>query len=264
MQNKDLEYYKQRRQEKRQQRQKKHNKQVMQLSLIAVFLVVGVFIAVALTSRPSVAKIDSTVSKKSVLMSDEKIVIAESDGLKMLLPIPREKLTSIGYHEAFNPQSTTLKPRGKEINTKKMTKQRLNELKHRFDKIIYSIMWRSGRSGPLNSSVDVGSKDGTLNFSPINGKVARIRKYKLYGRYPDVEIHLLPNDFRDRHVVAIHVGDVQVKVGDEVVAGVTPLGRTKRFSDYFKQQLSDYSKDLGNHIHFQVNKLVNGKCQPDI
>ncbi|HDZ86543.1 MAG TPA: hypothetical protein ENH57_02500 [Actinobacteria bacterium] len=264
MQKKDLEFYRKRRLEKRKQRQSKQNKQVVQLSVVAAVLVVGVIIGIALISRPSVAKIKSTVAKKGVPKPSKNIIMAKADGLELRLPVEKDKLTTIGYHEAFNPQSLTLKPKGKEVNTKRVNKQRLNELKNATNNLIYSIMWRSGRSGPLNSSVDVGSTDGTLNFSPVSGTIARIRKYKLYGRYNDVEIHILPKGFSDRHVVAIHAGDVEVKVGDKLVAGVTPIGRTRRFSDYFKQQLSDYSKDLGNHVHYQVNKLVNGKCNPDI
>ncbi len=260
MEKKGLDYYRQRRLEKHKQRQKR---QIKQMGLIIGLFLFGTVTAIALMSKPSTARVENATAVKNVEHSKTKehIVMASSGKVKLLLPIPSSKLTTLGYHEAFNPQALSLKPSGRRVNAKKLkTKAQLDRLKKRMDDLIYSLMWRGARSGPLNSAVDVGSKAGTLNYSPLSGKVVKIRNYNLYGRIPDKEIHILPDKAPDRHLVIIHMNDIKVKVGDRVTAGVTPIGRTRRLSTFIRQQLSDYSKDAGDHVHYQVNKLVNGVC----
>lgn len=254
----NLEFYKKRRLEKRKQRQAR---QLKKTAVAAGITLLALIVIVSLLSKPAIVKVGSAVAKTSIRQSKEKIVVAQAGDLKLYLPIPKSSLTTIGFHEAFNPQSMRLKPRGIEINTKKMSRQKFRELKAKYEEeLFYSLMWRGPRSGPINSSIDVGAKGGTMTYSPISGRVSEVRKYKLYGRIPDNEVHILPEGYNDRHVVIIHIDDIRVKAGDRVVTGLTPIGRARQLSRFFKQQLSDYSKEAGDHAHYQVNKLVNGKC----
>jgi len=254
----DLEFYKKRREERTKQRQLSQRRQLI---LVATIILFGLTLIAALISKTSVAKIRSTIAKKNNGASEKKIVFAKSGSLMLYLPIARESLTTIGYHEAFNPRSFSLNPIGKEINAKRMSKNSVLKLKSESKELIYSFMWRGARSGPINSSVDIGAKAGTLTYSPVSGKVDRIRKYKLYGRYPDNEVHIRPEGYSDRHIVIIHINDIKVRTGDKVVSGLTPIGRIRQLSMFFKQQLSDYSKESGDHSHYQINKIVkNGKC----
>jgi len=254
----NLDFYRQRRLEKRQQRQ---NVQFKQMGIAAAAAVFVIILIIVLISRPTIAKIGTPAKVATTHHLQEKVVMATADNLKLYLPIARDKLTAIGYHEAWSPQSVILEPKGTEVNTKKLkTLKGFLETKEKYKGLIYSLMWRGYRSGPIRSSIDVGAKAGTLTYSPIGGKVVMIRKYKLYGRYPDNEVHILPEGFKDRHLIIIHVYDIKVKPGDKVVAGLTPIARITKFSKVFKQQLSDYSKEAGDHAHYQINKLVNGKC----
>lgn len=266
MEKKSIDFYRTRRLEKHKQRQ---SRQIRQLSLIASLLMLGIITIVILVSKPSVANIKTktTTAKNTTgqeaIPPEKPVVMANQDSLKLFLPVKQSQLTAIGFHEAFNPQSVSLKPKGTEINAKDLSKTKLIKIKKSTKGLIYSLMWRGARAGPLNSSVDIGSKPGTINHSPVSGRVFQVKKYSLYGRYPDNEVHILPEGYNDRHLVIIHIRDLQVKTGNKLVAGQTPIGRTQKFSAYFRQQLSDYSKDAGDHVHFQVNKLVNGKCHPD-
>jgi len=259
METPDLEFYRQRRLEKKKQRQASQIKQIGIAAAIAMFVIT---LVIVLISKPTIAKIGTPAKVAPSHHLPEKIVMATSAGLKLYLPIAQSKLTAIGYHEAFSPQSVMLAPKGKEVNTKRAVKtlKGFLTLKSKYNTLIYSLMWRSNRSGPIRSSVDVGAKAGTMTYSPVGGKVVLIRKYKLYGRYPDFEVHILPDGFKDRHLIIIHVYDIKVKAGDRVVVGLTPVARITKFSKVFKQQLSDYSKEAGDHAHYQINKLVNGKC----
>lgn len=257
MEKPNLDFYRTRRLEKTKQRQ---SKQLKNMGIAAAVTLLTLFVAIALFSKPSVVKIGAAASGTQPVHPQKHITMAKAGKLKLYLPIEKGKLTAIGFHEAFNPQSVVLKPQGKELNTKKMSKQKVLELKDRYDELLYSHMWRGARGGPMNSSIDVGAKAGTMTYSPIGGRVSQIRKYKLYGRIPDNEVHILPDGYNDRHLVIIHIDDIKVKAGDKVVSGITPIGRVRQLSRFFKQQLSDYSKEAGDHAHYQVNKIVNGKC----
>jgi len=258
METPDLEFYRQRRLEKKKQRQSSQLKQMGIAAVIGVFVIA---LIIVLISKPTIAKIGTPAKVAPSHHLPEKIVMATVGSLKLYLPIAKSRLTAIGYHEAFSPQSVILGPRGVEVNTKKLkTLQGFLNTKKKYEDLIYSLMWRGYRGGPVRSSVDVGAKAGTMTYSPVGGEVVLIRKYKLYGRYPDYEVHILPEGFKDRHLIIIHVYDIKVKAGDRVVAGLTPIARIAKFSKVFKQQLSEYSKEAGDHAHYQINKLLNGKC----
>lgn len=257
MEKPDLEFYRQRRLEKTKKRQANQFKKI---GVIAGLALLALIVIASFFSKPAIVKNSLAVAKIAKSHHKQKIVMAQNGNLKLYLPIAKNSVTAIGYHEAFNPQSVQLAPRGIEKNTKKMSRQKFLELKTKYEELIYSLMWRGFRGGPINSSVDVGAKAGTLTYAPISGRVAQIRKYKLYGRIPDNEVHILPEGYNDRHLVIIHINDLKVRAGDRVATGITPIGRVRQLSHFFKQQLSDYSKEAGDHAHYQINKLVNGKC----
>ena len=61
-------------------------------------------------------------------------------------------------------------------------------------------------------------------MSPVNGVVLKVKRYKLYGQYDDVQVHIHPDGQPNVDVVMIHLSDVTAKAGDRVLAGVTPIG----------------------------------------
>ena len=130
-------------------------------------------------------------------------------------------------------------------------------------------MWRP-RPGSPDTAADVGAKPGTTVISPVTGTVVKVKSYKLYGKWPDYEIHITPDGFDNLDIVLIHVTDLEVKPGARVVAGVTPLAHVRKLSDKFSDQLAEYVKDGGNHVHLQVNnanfkgyKGLDGAVEPE-
>lgn len=85
------------------------------------------------------------------------------------------------------------------------------------------VMASRGRRGPGTSAVDVALPPGTPVASVVTGRVTAVERYALYGRYDDVLIEIQPDGRPDVRVMLYHLEDIQVTVGDLVVAGVTPL-----------------------------------------
>lgn len=124
-------------------------------------------------------------------------------------------------------------------------------------------MWRSNRSGAPDSAIDVGAPPGTPVYAPVTGEVIGVRAYRLYDKYDDYEIHIQPTGWPEVDVVLIHIDNVSVEVGDHVIGGVTPLAGVRLLSDRVTHQISAFTKDGGDHVHVQLNRLeVPGKLPP--
>jgi murein DD-endopeptidase MepM/ murein hydrolase activator NlpD len=116
-------------------------------------------------------------------------------------------------------------------------------------------LWRSGRSGPPDTAIDVGAAPGSEVRAPVTGSVIAVRAYDLYGSLQDYEIHIQPDGWPEVDVVLIHVTDVLVSEGDHVVGGLTPIASVRHLSDDVALQLSGYTADGGDHVHLQLNEL---------
>jgi murein DD-endopeptidase MepM/ murein hydrolase activator NlpD len=120
-------------------------------------------------------------------------------------------------------------------------------------------LYRSGRKGTPTTAVDVGGVPGTTVISPVDGVIAQVKSYKLYGKYDDYEIHIAPTGATDYEVVMLHVDGPVVKVGDKVTGGRTHIGVVRNLSKFETLQLGEYTPGAkGDHTHVQVNKLKPG------
>jgi murein DD-endopeptidase MepM/ murein hydrolase activator NlpD len=188
-------------------------------------------------------------------------IFAAYRGLKLRLPVPVDKLTEIGFHQAANsyalrmtsplPDAKLSKAAGKKGTSRETSTQptAANAV------LVGSVlrMWRS-RPGRPDTAADVGARPGTAVLSPVNGTVVKIKSYKLYGNWADFEIHIRPDGFDNVDLVLIHVTDLSVTQGSTVVAGVTQVARVRKLSDKVSEQLADYVKGGGgDHVHVQVN-----------
>jgi murein DD-endopeptidase MepM/ murein hydrolase activator NlpD len=116
-------------------------------------------------------------------------------------------------------------------------------------------LWRSNRSGPPDTAADVGAPPGTQVRAPVSGTVIAVRRYELYDRCEDFEIHIQPEGWPEVDVVLIHVADVSVSEGDQVLGGLTPIATVRHLSDKVDLQLGGYTGDGGDHVHVQLNEL---------
>ena len=207
------------------------------------------------------ASLAATVPAPGTNVASETPIFAYYRRVKLHLPIAMKKLTEVGFHQAENPWALPLKTSMKNANLGLAAKNRSTGRDRAAEpsgpKAVMTglvlRMWRSGRSGRPDTAVDVGALAGTTIMAPVTGTVVNIRPYLLYGQYRDYELHIHPDNTTGLDVVMIHVTDLSCKPGQRVIGGLTPVAKVRRLSQYFHDQLADYTKSPGDHVHVQIN-----------
>ena len=189
-------------------------------------------------------------------------LFASHKGIKLRLPVAVDELTEVGFHQASYdyalPLSTPLpdaslsKAKKRKGTGRDISKQEAGEDAVLTGKVLR--MWRT-RPGKPNTAVDVGAKPGSVVFAPVTGTVVLVKKYKLYDRYTDFQIHIIPDGRTSVDCVLIHIDRPLVKAGDRVFAGLTHMAEVRRFSDKMNMQLGHYTKGGGDHVHVQLNDV---------
>ncbi len=249
----------------------------------ALIVVVGA--AVLLTSRtPVTARLadgEGSLRIKSSAASPSKPIVATPvfahiGNLKIHLPIDPKAATGVAFHQASYGHSYDMVPNvtvanraavfaevkgGKKFPLASPKTSVTGVVLRDGERIMDSVwrgslveLWRNGRPGKPDTAADCGAPYGTQIVAPVSGTVTRIRPYKLYGRYPDFEIHIEPDGMRQADLVCIHVTGVIVRPGEHLVGGVSPIAHVRRFDDKFAIQLAEYTGDPGNHVHIQFNE----------
>lgn len=189
-------------------------------------------------------------------------IFASRKSLDLRLPVAPDQLTEVGFHQASYSYALKLDtplPDADMSDAKKekgtgrdLSKQETGAKAVLAGEVLR--MWRD-RPGKPNTAVDVGAAPGTTVVSPVDGTVVLVKKYDLYNKpqYPDYQIHIQPDKMPDVDVVLIHIKEPVVKAGDRVMAGITPIGAIRKFSDKMNLQLRSYTSGGGDHTHIQVN-----------
>ena len=195
-------------------------------------------------------------------------IMAEADGVKMHSAVAMKDLTEVLMHNASytyaQPMTTKL---SEATNTEVMaahgTGRKASEQPTGDNWMTGQFIrtYRSENAGPQMSAIDCGGAVGAQVYAPVSGKVVLVKEYQLYDMYPDIQIHIQPEGRSDLDCVLIHLQDAQVKAGDTVVAGQTPIARIRDVYAYIGEsmQLKAYTAegDNGNHTHIQMNNAAD-------
>jgi hypothetical protein len=184
--------------------------------------------------------------------------------LKLRLPVTVDTLTEAGFHQASYSYARHLKslvPYGDAEKAKKQrtTHRDASEQDRGTDAVLTGVvlkLWRN-RPGKPDTAVDVGANAGSTVFAPVTGTVVKVKKFDLYSKYPDVEIHIQPDGYPTLDVVMIHVDNVICRPGDKVVGGVTPIAQIRDLDPRIGPQLKSYTRNGGTHTHVQVNDATH-------
>ncbi len=184
--------------------------------------------------------------------------------LHLYLPIPPGTLTEIAFHQASSDVALHMESllpdadMGTAASTRgtgrvKVVDQTAGPAELKGEVL---RMWRSNRTGPPDTAVDIGAAPGTPVFAPVTGTVVEVRAYRLYDKHDDYEIHIQPAGWPEIDVVLIHVDAPCVEAGDQVFGGLTQIAEVRRLSDRVDHQLGGYTADGGDHVHIQLNRTA--------
>ena len=189
-------------------------------------------------------------------------LIAEYDGVLIHTPIKAKDLEGILFHQAATEYGLVLSTQLPDADPETMLTNpdyEIAEEQPTGDEWLNAKalhLWRTDTAAEMDTSIDVGAEAGTQVYAPVTGTVVLVATYKLYESIDDYDIHIQPDGRPDLDVVEIHVQDVQVKAGDRVIGGETPLAKVRDLAaeNITDIQLAFYSKEgHGNHTHVQVN-----------
>jgi hypothetical protein len=247
--------------ERRQKIKKKRKRKFLKKTTVFSVVILTILIIYFITANPvnPIHKISASkkedIPQKNIKKTRKDVLIAYNGKIGIYLPFNRHDFIAIGFHSAYNEHAFEFLPIGKEVDTEKMPRKKALSILRNTKHLSYLKMSRSSRNGRPCTAIDIGAKAGSVVRSPINGTVAFVRQYLLYGRVNDYEIHIFPKGYKDRHLIIIHVTNPIVKTGDVVKRGETPIARVRKISDLINPQLHEFTKESGNHIHIQINKL---------
>ncbi len=185
-------------------------------------------------------------------------VLAMSDDIR--LHVPTAHPAAIGFHEASAAYSRALTPVGRLVSNRNASRAVTTVDEARPN---YLVLSSRGRPYASTSSVDVAMYVDDPVLSPVDGVVADVRDYLLYGRYRDTRIEIVPDGTTDAIMVMLHVDRATVQAGDTVSAGSTPIAETARLLPFG----SHIDRDVPGgarlpHVHIEVRDADSPRPDP--
>ena len=165
-----------------------------------------------------------------------ELVIAAAEGVRVHIPVDPERVTAMAFHPIDDSSGVELKATGT---------VRIHQAP------------REGRAGPATAGLDVGAPVGTTVYAPVDGVIASVSDYMVFGKVEGYEITITPAVAASGLVLRVtHLDEppdgVRPSVGTQVRAGVTELGRVRDFAPVAQQELSQFTADSGNHVDLSL------------
>jgi biotin carboxyl carrier protein len=200
------------------------------------------------TSAPVIPPEEPSAAPADPSAQAETAAFATFEDLPLHLPTTRPVL--VGFHEASSRDALEMRPIGAVVENENTTKfDPPAEVDEGSD---YLVLSSRGRPQAATSAVDVMMRKDDPVRSPVHGSVTDVREYHLYGSHQDYRLEIAPDDRPELRIVLIHVDEVEVEVGDVVVAGQTILAGTARPFP-FGSQIDRYTEpDRWPHVHLEV------------
>lgn len=165
-----------------------------------------------------------------------ELVIARAEGVEVHIPVDPDRVTAAVFHPIDDPSGVPLESTGA---------LRINQAPRR------------DRVGAETAGLSVGAPAGTTVYAPVDGTIASVTDYTVFGRIEGYEITIMPAVAASGLVLRMtHISESgsgpRPSVGEPVRAGVTVLGRVHDFSQVAEQELAQFTADDGNHVHLEL------------
>jgi hypothetical protein len=230
---------------------------VVALVVVVTLIFVAVWVAYAIPGQTP-ARVPAAAAEPtfgSDVTSDQDVVVAEVEGVEVLLPVAQQVTTAVAFHPVDSGDAVAFAPVGDRISGGGL-RQKLASIFADGGGVQYYLM--GGEGGEESSStagLDVGAVPGSPVVSSVDGKVTAIKHYKILGRFADVEVDIRLASDPSLLLVVTHIADPKVRIGDVVQRGVTALGSVRGFSGGLQQSLSQYTSDNGDHLQLMVLRV---------
>lgn len=232
------------------------------MAAVGIVLSVVVVAIVAAYSIPSQRPGQVPESKAAVAFGasadrmSKHVVVASVEGEDLLLPVRQRASTAIAFHPVDEANCVALSPVGDRVSGGDLG-TRLADIFAGGGNVQYYLMEGSGgeRSAPT-AGLDVGSVPGEAVFSPVDGRVTAVKRYKLLGRYKDVEVDVQLAADPSLLLVITHIANPRVHVGTDIVAGSTRIGDLRGFPAGVDQSISQFTNDAGDHVQMMAVRVT--------
>jgi murein DD-endopeptidase MepM/ murein hydrolase activator NlpD len=248
----------QRRRAKVRRRDQIRRRRAVALAVFVTLIVLAVWAAYAIPGQTP-ARVPQSAAMPTVDGSPSgagDVVVAQIEDLDLVLPVAREVTTAVAYHPVDNADSVPFAPAGDRLSGGSLGQQ-LADIFAGGGAMQYYLM--DGTGGERSSStagLDIGAVPGSAVVSPADGKVTAIKRYRILGRYPDVEMRIQLTHDPSLLLVITHLTRPKVEIGDVVAGGDTVLGAVRGFPTTLDQALSRYTSDTGDHVQMMVLRVT--------
>lgn len=158
------------------------------------------------------------------------VQLGVADNVALAMPAARVEL--IGFHEAGHPGSQAINPVASSV--------RIMTLESR------------DRGTAATSAADIVVPPGEVIRAPATGVVIAANSYVLYCDHDDDLVYIEPDNLPGWQVRMFHVVDVDVSVGDRVIAGETRIAASARELP-FESQVDEFTAEPSwPHVHVEV------------
>jgi len=251
----------QRRREKARRRTQIARRRVVALVVVVTLISLAVWVAYAIPGQTP-AQVPAAAAEPTFgtdVTSDKNVVVAQVEGVDVLLPVAQQVTTAIAFHPVDNTDAVAFTPVGDRLGGGDLG-QKLADIFAGGGGVKYYLMGgQGGEQSPSTAGLDVGAVPGSPVVAPVDGKVIAVKvysgDYKILGQYPDVEIDIRLAGDPSLLMVVTHIARPKVQIGDVVQGGVTTLGEVRGVPTSVDQPLSQYTSDNGDHVQLVTLRL---------
>lgn len=247
----------QRRRQQTRRRNQIRRRRVVALVVFVTLISLAIWVAYAIPGQTP-ARVPEGAAQPAVGRSaepDEAVVVAQIEGVDVLLPVAREVTTAVAFHPVDNPGAVGFSPVGERLGGH--LGQKLADIFAGGGDVQYYLMeGQSSQDSPATAGLDVGAIPGSPVLSPVDGKVTGIKEYQVLGRYRDYQIDIRLAADPSLLLIVTHIARPRVDIGDVVQRGTTVLGGVRGFPAALEQALSQYTSDNGDHVQMTVVRVT--------
>jgi murein DD-endopeptidase MepM/ murein hydrolase activator NlpD len=176
------------------------------------------------------------------------VAVAQLEGADVLLPVRGDLTTAIAFHPVDNANAVAFSPQGSLVSGGGIATKVADAFKSGGGVQYYLMGGNGSDNSAATAGLDVGAVPGSTIFSPVDGRVTNVKRYKLLGRYVDYEVDITMANDPSLMIVLTHVASPTVALGDPVRAGETKIGDVRAFPGAVAQSLKQYTTDAGDHV----------------